>query len=406
MLKRQPYTSIWKELSGEKHMILLSGPRQSGKTTLGKMIASGFKNSLYFNWDAPHNKSQLIDNPYFFEAVPRRDSSLPIILLDEIHKFRRWKNYLKGVYDTFHESYMFLVMGSGRMDIYQRGGDSLAGRYLQFRLWPLTLAELGDSRMSFREFRSDPLGISAEKTKKLEATWRRLEQFSGFPEPYLASKPATFRRWSNSYASRLIREDVRDLTGVRSVDDIEILYSLIPSKIGSPLSINSLSRDLGVAYNTVKSWLGVLERFYLLFSISTWTSKIARAIRKERKTYLLNYAVIRNPASRFENMVAMELLRAVSNWNDIGHGSFSLHFIRNKEKREVDFLIADGRRPVLLVETKISGTQASPDLIKFQQRLGVPAVQLTNEGEDFRILRNEGERILIAPAWQWLARLP
>ena len=190
------------------------------------------------------------------------------------------------------------------------------------------------------------------------------------------------------------------------MDDIEILYSLLPSKIGSPLSINSLSRDLGVAYNTVKSWLGVLQRFYMLFSIPTWTSKIARAIRKETKVYLLNYALIDDPSPRFENMVALELLRAVSNWNDLGYGSFLLHFIRNKEKREVDFLIANGRKPLLLVETKLSEKQASADLIKFQQHLKVPAVQLTNEGEDFRILQKEGQKILIAPAWHWLAQLP
>lgn len=387
-------------------MILLSGPRQSGKTTLGKMIAGGFANSLYFNWDAPHNKAQLIENPYFFEEIPRRDGSLPLVLLDEIHKYRRLKNYLKGVYDTFHESYLFLVMGSGRMDIYQRGGDSLAGRYFQFRLWPLTLAELADRRTSFNNFMKNPLAVSTEKAKEVEEIWRRLEKFSGFPEPYLASKPTTFRRWSNAYASRLIREDIRDLTGVRSVDDIEILYSLLPSKVGSPLSISSLSRDLQAAYNTVKNWLSLLQRFYLLFSIPTWTSRIARAIRKETKVYLLNYSLIDDPAARFENMIALELLRAVSNWNDLGYGNFSLHFVRNKEKREVDFLIADGRKAVLLVETKLSEKQASGDLIRFQQHLDVPAVQLINEGEEFRMLKKGEQKILIAPAWQWLTQLP
>ncbi len=406
MLKRKPYVAIWEQLSSEKHMILLSGPRQSGKTTLGKMIAGGFANSLYFNWDAPHNKAQLIENPYFFEEIPRRDGSLPLVLLDEIHKYRRLKNYLKGVYDTFHESYLFLVMGSGRMDIYQRGGDSLAGRYFQFRLWPLTLAELADRRTSFNNFMKNPLAVSTEKAKEVEEIWRRLEKFSGFPEPYLASKPTTFRRWSNAYASRLIREDIRDLTGVRSVDDIEILYSLLPSKVGSPLSISSLSRDLQAAYNTVKNWLSLLQRFYLLFSIPTWTSRIARAIRKETKVYLLNYSLIDDPAARFENMIALELLRAVSNWNDLGYGNFSLHFVRNKEKREVDFLIADGRKAVLLVETKLSEKQASGDLIRFQQHLDVPAVQLINEGEEFRMLKKGEQKILIAPAWQWLTQLP
>lgn len=406
MLKRLPYQTIWEQLSREKPMVFLSGPRQSGKTTLGKMIAEGFKNSLYFNYDAPHNKAQIVSNPYFFEELPRRDASLPLVVLDEIHKYKRWKNYLKGIYDEYHDSYQFLVMGSGRLDIYQRGGDSLAGRYFQFRLWPLTLAELAGRQASFRRFIGNPLKISTEETQRLEKTWRRLERFSGFPEPYLAAKPTTFRRWSNAYAGRLIREDIRDLTGIRSVNDMEILYSLLPSKVGSPLSISSLVEDLGVSYNTVKNWLDVLQRFYLSFSVPTWTPRIVRAIRKETKVYLLNYAVIDDPAQRFENMVALELLRAVSSWTDLGYGNFSLHFIRDKEKREVDFLIADGRKPILLVEAKLSDRRPSAELVRFQQRLEVPAVQLVNEGEEFRLMSRDGRKTLVAPAWQWLAQLP
>lgn len=406
MLKRLPYRMIWEQLSREKPMVFLSGPRQSGKTTLGKMIAEGFKNSVYFNYDAPHNKAQLVGNPYFFEELPRRDASLPLVVLDEIHKYKRWKNYLKGIYDEYHDSYQFLVMGSGRLDIYQRGGDSLAGRYFQFRLWPLTLAELAGREASFRRFIRNPLRISTEETRKLEKMWRRLEEFSGFPEPYLAAKSTTFHRWSNAYASRLIREDIRDLTGIRSVNDMEILYSLIPSKVGSPLSISSLVEDLGTSYNTVKNWLDLLQRFYLLFSIPTWTPRIVRAIRKETKAYLLNYALVDDSAKRFENMVALELLRAVSNWTDLGYGNFSLHFIRDKEKREVDFLIADGRTPILLVEAKLTDRRPSAELARFQQRLQVPAVQLVNEGEEFRLLSRESRKTLVAPAWQWLAGLP
>jgi len=406
MLKRQPYVHIWNRLSSEKRMVFLSGPRQVGKTTLGKMIAKDYTNSVYFNWDIPHNKAKLVSNPYFFEEMPRKDDSLPLVLLDEIHKYGRWKNYLKGVYDEFHESYQFLIMGSGRLDIFQKGGDSLAGRYFQFRLWPLSLGELAARSPSFSRFRQNPLRVSTEGTRKLEGIWRRLERFSGFPEPYLAAKATTFRRWSNTYSSRLIREDIRDLTGVRSVDGIETLYLLLPSKIGSPLSVTSLARDIGVSYNTVKTWLNVLQRFYMLFSIPTWTSRIARAISKETKVYLLNPALIDDPAPRFENMVALELLRAVSTWNDLGYGSFSLHFVRDRDKREVDFLIAERRKPILLIETKMSETQPAAELIRFQRRLNVPAVQLVNEGEEFRIMKKGRQKVLVAPAWQWLADLP
>ena len=180
----------------------------------------------------------------------------------------------------------------------------------------------------------------------------------------------------------------------------------MPSKVGSTLSINSLAQDLKVSYNTVKDWMSIFQRFYMTFSLPTWTSGIARAIQKEKKVYLLNYALIKDPASRFENMVALELLRAVARWNDLGHGNFSLHFIKDKEKREVDFLIAEDGEPVLLVETKLSDSQPAPSLIKFQKHLNVPAAQLTDEGKGHRIRSNAGQKLLIVPAWQWIPHLP
>jgi predicted AAA+ superfamily ATPase len=156
----------------------------------------------------------------------------------------------------------------------------------------------------------------------------------------------------------------------------------------------------------VRSWLDVLERFYLVFSISTWTEKISRAIHKERKYYLWDYMRINDEAAKFENMVACELWRAVTLWSDLGLGNFSLHFIKDKEKREVDFLIAKNRKPFLLIEAKLSDSQPAKSLLAFQNNLRVPAVQLINAGEGYRIIANEKEKILIAPAWQWLAELP
>lgn len=406
MLERESYVALWRELAHEKSMILLSGPRQAGKTTLAGMIAKEFSNSVYFNWDVPHNKAQLLENPYFFEEIKRKDETPPLVILDEIHKYKEWKNYLKGIYDHFHDTYRFLVLGSGRLDLYRKGGDSLAGRYFLFRLWPFTLAELGRQQSTPADFRKNPLKVSTSGVDKLKNIWGRLSSFSGFPEPYLTGKAASFRRWSNTYSQQLIREDIRDMTGIKSVDDMEILYSLLPSKVGSPLSLNSLAQDLKVSYNTVKDWMSIFQRFYMTFSLPTWTSRIARAIQKEKKVYLLNYALIKDPASRFENMVALELLRAVSRWNDLGHGNFSLHFIKDKEKREVDFLIAEDGEPVLLVETKLSDSQPAPSLIKFQKHLNVPAVQLTDEGKGHRIRSNAGQKLVIVPAWQWIPHLP
>ncbi len=403
---RRPYLGIWHELVSDKSMIFLSGPRQSGKTTLAKIISRSFTNSLYFSWDIPRDRLRLFENPAFFEDVQRKDSSLPLIVFDEIHKYKDWKNYLKGVYDRFHDDYKFLVSGSGRLDIYQKGGDSLAGRYLLFHLWPLTIAELGRRQRGIKEFLKDPLRMDMEEKDELRSIWRRLSRFSGFPEPYLAGRTATYNRWSNTYSQQLIREDIRDLTGIKSAGDLEMLYRLMPSKVGSPISIPSLARDLRVSYNSVQSWISAFERFYLVFSITPWTRKIARAIRKERKIYLWDTPQIQEHPARFENMVATELWRAVTTWTDLGCGLFSLHFIKNKEQQEVDFLIADRNRPLLLIEAKISDTEPSFPLKKFQSALGVPAVQLTDRGESFRITSNENLKILTAPACQWLSLLP
>jgi predicted AAA+ superfamily ATPase len=406
MYPRPFYQKIWQELAGEKPMVFMPGPRQTGKTTLAQWIAEGYVNHLYFNWDIPDHRSRLIKNPFFFQEIERRNGSKPLIILDEIHKYRDWKNYLKGVYDQFKDEFLFLISGSGRLDIYQKGGDSLAGRYYQFHLWPFTLAELSGIGRTVDDFKKMPLEISTERGPELEDIWAALGRFSGFPEPYLTGREASYRRWTNTYSRQLIREDIRDLTNIKAIGDLETLYYLLPSKVGSPISISSLSGDLKIAYNTARNWLATFEQFFLIFSIPPWTREIARAIQKERKIYLWDSARIKNPAARLENMVALELYRALTIWNDMGWGRFTLHFIKNKEKQEVDFLIADENKPLLLIETKLSDTQPSAALLKFQSALNVPAVQLTNRAGGYRLLTSSGQPILIAPSWQWVCALP
>ena len=406
MLDRALYTAIWSELSAEKSMVFLAGPRQGGKTTLARSLSESYANKLYFNWDIATDKRRLIENPHFFEDVVRRDSSRPLVILDEIHKYKHWKNYLKGVYDRFHTEFQFLVSGSGRLDLFRKGGDSLAGRYSLMHLWPLTLAELHNAGVSFEDFSRNPIQPHADQAAAIQSTWERLAHTSGFPEPYLSGKKASYRRWAAAYHRQLVREDIRDMTDVKHVDDMEILFSLLPSRVGAPLSIPSLATDLKTAYNTIKSWLGIFERFYLTFSLSPWTPQIARSIHKERKTYLFDYAGIEDPAAKFENMVALELFRAVSNWNDMGWGNFSLHYIRTKEGREVDFLVSQNRKPMFLIETKTADDTPSPNLIGFQKALGVPAAQLLDRGDAFKKASPAGYPLLTAPAVFWLPRLP
>ena len=406
MHNRRFYIKIWQELAAEKSMVFIAGPRQAGKTTLSKLISRSFANSYYFNWDIAEHRTLFFSSPAFFEGIKRKDASIPLIILDEIHKYKDWKNYLKGIYDQFHESYKFIVSGSGRLDIYQKGGDSLAGRYYMFHLFPFTIAELGNRNISIEAFLRNPLHIGMEQAKKLKESWDMLSGLSGFPEPYLSGKALTYRRWSNTYSHQLIREDIRDIVDIKSVADVETLYLLLPSKTGSPLSVQSLANDLKVSYNTVRNWLEVFERFFLVFSIPTWTEKMARAIQKEKKVYLWDTPRIKDPSARFENMVALELYRAVTLWNDMGYGDFSLHFVKNKEKQEVDFLLANNREPVLLIEAKMSDEQPSKSLKIFQRVLNIPAVQLVNGGDSYRLVSNDKNKILIAPAYQWLSQLP
>ena len=407
MIKRTIYLNLWQELSSEKQIVFLSGPRQVGKTTLANQIASEFKNKLYFSWDIIEHRKKLIQNPAFFQNINRVDESIPLVIFDEIHKYRQWKNYLKGVYDQFANDYKFLISGSGRLDLYQKGGDSLAGRYFQFHLFPFTVAELSKKRRNIDDFFKSPINnFDMNEPTLTRDIWQTLFHFGGFPEPFTRGKKSFYTKWSTSYASQIVREDIKSISDVKNVDSIEILFSLLPSKVGSPLSVNNLVNELQVSYGSVKEWLKLLEIFYLTFRISPWTKKISRAILKEKKLYLFNYPEISDISFRFENMVAIELFRAVYNWNEYGYGRFSLHYIRNKEKEEVDFIIAKDNNPVLLVETKYSEEIVSKNLINFQKRLNIPAVQLVNKENIFRYIKNEKNKILIITAHRWLSSLP
>ncbi len=255
-------------------------------------------------------------------------------------------------------------------------------------------------------FLQDPLQMEMADRNNLQKIWQRLSELSGFPEPYLSGRKTHYRRWTNTYSRQLIREDIRDLTDIKSIADLETLYFLLPSRVGSPLSIPSLASDLKVSYNSVQSWLSVFELFFLTFTIGPWTRKIARAIQKERKTYLWDAPRIKEPGARFENMVAIELYRAVNGWNDMGYGAFSLHFIKNKEQQEVDFVIANDGEPVVLIEAKRTDVEPSKALRKFQDFIKTPAVQLVDEAGGYRLIPNGDQSIVVAPACQVLSTLP
>ena len=409
MNSRTLYKKVWDHLSSDKSLIMLSGPRQSGKTTFARDIAAkDFPDVVYFNWDIAEDKRRLIDDPVFFSKIPRGSvSSRPLVILDEIHKYRNWKNYLKGIYDQFAREYQFLVTGSGRLEFSRKAGDSLAGRFFKFHIFPFTLAELCSAGRKLEDFLDNPLegfdGILSGETGHIFQT---LWELSGFPEPFIKGKKSFWSAWSMAYGQQIVRDDLRTLADIRNLDLVETLFALIPSRVGSPLSMNNLARDLQVAFDTVKNWLLLFDSFYLTFRLSPWTAKISRSILKEKKIYLFNYPVIEDQSARFENLVALEFLRAIEMWKDYGWGSFTLHYLRDKDKLEVDFLIVKNNKPLLLVETKLSDDAPSASLINFQDYLNIPAVQLVKKEGIKKIYKNKKNNILVVTAHRWLSALP
>ena len=409
MHPRVLYKELWGELSVDKPMVMLAGPRQSGKTTFAReIVARDFSDVVYFNWDLAKDKRRFIADPAFFSKESRSSiSSRPLVILDEIHKYRDWKNYLKGIYDQFAGEYQFLVTGSGRLEFSRKAGDSLAGRFLKFHIFPFTLAELSSRRRTLKDFMSNPLeGFDDAPAGETARTFKSLWELSGFPEPFIKGKKSFWSTWSAAYGQQIVRDDLRTVADIRNLDTVETLFALLPSRVASPLSMNNLAGDLQVAFDTVKNWLLLFDSFYLTFRISSWTQKISRSILKEKKIYLFNFPVIDDEAARFENLAALEFLRAVEAWNDHGWGNFSLHYLRNKDKQEVDFLIAENNRPFLLAEAKLSDDAPSASLYTFQKLLNVPAVQLVKKDGVKKVYRNGKNSILVVTAHRWLSALP
>ncbi|MDI6759141.1 MAG: ATP-binding protein [Candidatus Omnitrophota bacterium] len=409
MNRRALYKELWDQLSADKPLIMLAGPRQSGKTTFARdIVAKDFSDVIYFNWDLAKDKKRLISDPIFFSRESRSNaSSRPLVILDEIHKYRDWKNYLKGLYDQFQSEYQFFITGSGRLEFSRKAGDSLAGRFLKFHIFPLTLAELSGRRRTLKDFIDDPLeGFDDVPIGRTAESFRSLWELSGFPEPFTKGKKTFWLTWSASYGQQIVRDDLRTVADIRNLDNIETLFALLPGKVASLLSMNNLAGDLQVAFDTIKSWLLLFDSFYLTFRLSSWTAKISRSILKEKKIYLFNFPIIDDEAGRFENLVALEFLRAVETWNDHGWGKFNLHYLRNKNKQEVDFLIVENNRPFLLAETKLSDDTPAASLLAFQKLLNIPAVQLIKKEGVKKIYKNEKNNVLVVTAHCWLSTLP
>ncbi len=367
-MDRKTIKALLKDHPQEK-MLFLAGPRQVGKTTFSKKSLESYDNNgIYLNWDILKDRKNIRKGDDFFQPL-LREGALPRIILDEIHKMSRFKGWLKGFYDQYRDDFNIWVTGSGRLDLYQKGGDSLLGRYFLYRMHPLSVGEFENPINNEQKWLPENCWKNFLDGKFSEReNFNALYKFGGFPEPFLRQEESFLIRWQNTRKNRILKEDIRDLTRIQEVDRVEHLVELLNPRVASPLSLNSLKDDLEVAFETVKNWVKTLERLYYIWGISPFSTKIQRGLRKERKIYFWDWSEIIEESKKFENFVLSHFNKSVHFWNDSGAGRFSLHYIRDKEKNEADVLIAKDRIPWLIAEVKMSDTQVSGNLVKFMKQ--------------------------------------
>ncbi len=361
-----------------RKLVLLTGPRQVGKTTLCRQLMTGFPPAQYLNWDVLGDRNILNRQSW--------NPNAGLLALDEIHKMPDWKNWLKGVVDGKPGGQALLVTGSARMETWRQSGDSLAGRYLAFRLHPL----------SVREWRDQQGGAAA-------AALARILERGGFPEPCLAEKTEDADRWRRQYFTDLIREDVLEFSRLQEINTMRLFVELLRERVGSPLSLASIARDLAVSPTTLKRYLDILQALYIVFAVPPWHRNLARAILQTPKVYFFDTGLVRGDEGiRLENAVATMLLKQVHFLQDVQGRPAGLHYLRTKDGAEVDFALGDDNRLTHLIECKVSDNSPHRALANFASRFpGVEAIQLVRD------LRQEEYRsgIRITESAEWLAGL-
>lgn len=327
-----------------KKMVFIGGPRQVGKTTLARLLGQDYcENSEYFNWDADEHRRALLKKQW------KNDSRL--IIFDELHKYPRWKQWIKGVYDTKPLDQQYLVTGSARLDVYRRGGDSLMGRYHYWRLHPFTIDEI-------------PSNI------RVTDAYERLLALGGFPEPFLTADEREARRWRKERFSRILREDIRDLEQIRHIPTLQLMVDMLRERVCGLITLSNIAQDLQVSSKTAKTWLQLLERMYLVFAIYPFTQNLPRAIQKPPKVYFYDNGDLPvDPGARLENLVATTLLKRLHFLEDYEGYRCSLHYLRDKEGREVDFVTVIDGVVTDLIEVKLSDDTISSSLKYYHGKL-------------------------------------
>ena len=361
-VKRLYENIIGEHLGMFRQMVFLSGPRQVGKTTIAKTFASN-----YLNWEEKETRLLILKGA---KAVGKslaldegRDSG-KVLVFDEIHRYQKWKTFLKGFFDIYEKSARVFATGSAKMDVYKRGGDSMMGRYFPYRIHPLSVAELITTAIPDEKRVVRP-------PRALDTTeWNALLEFGGFPEPFMTRQTRFLRKWRALRMEQLFSQDIRDLTKTVEIDQIEALATILANRTGEQLVISSLAHEVTASEPTTKKWVSILKSLYYGFTVKPYYKNIESSIRKTPKWYLRDWSGIADPGKRAETFVACHLLKAVECWTDLGFGDFDLFYVRDRKKREVDFLVTKDKVPWFLAEVKSASEALSGNLAFFQRATG------------------------------------
>lgn len=357
---RERYLKEAIEQDLQEKMVFVGGPRQVGKTTLALGFLKGGSEThpAYLNWDDLATRRMILQG-----TLP---GGQDLVIFDEIHKHKEWRNLVKGFYDTGKSKHRFLVTGSARLDHYRRGGDSLQGRYHYYRLHPFSLHEISPSPD--------------------QGDFDQLYQFGGFPEPLFKANARHWKRWQREHRSRVIQEDLLTLEHVKEVSQLDLLAHVLPDRVGSPLSINNLRQDLSVAFDTADRWIRILENLYYCFRIQPFGLPLLRASTKEKKLYMWDWSLCEDPAARFENLVASHLLKYCHFQEDTTGDAMELRYIRDAAGREIDFVVTRDKKPLFAVECKLGEQALSRNIPYFAQRTSIPMFyQVHAESRDVEV---------------------
>lgn len=382
-------------LKHDQQMIFLAGPRQVGKTTIARNIEGKY---TYLTWDDFSTQDLILGGTQkLIDHLNLNIITKQTIIFDEIHKYKHWRNYLKSIYDQFKDKLHIIVTGSAKLDIYRKGADSLMGRYFPYRIHPLTL----------RETENTDLPITEIQKPLYSPNLKQLLTFGGFPDPYIKADQRFLNRWHRLRQDQLIQEDIRNMTQIQEMVQLRQLMIILSHQVGSLVNVDQISKHLRVSAHTISRWNCVLEEFYYCYFIKPYTKNITRSLLKTPKVYLWDWSLVEDPGARLENCVASHLLKAVHFWTDYGFGQFDLYYLRNKDKKEVDFLVTKSEKPWFLVEVKSSDQNMSSSLSYFNAELRAPfAFQVVQNMDYIDIDLFEKPTTAVVPLNTFLSQLP